>query len=424
MKSTILRLCNLLKPMIRGAFVRDTWHTLEKCDILLIRHDNDCGYSINGKAYGHLIDSLGDLCANKSLRVQILATPLSTLVGDKAWNSPASYNQAYLIITVFRRLIILIKGKDFADRWANYHRIMLCCDILNTCRPTIIIGIQPDKYFCQAGKELGIPVYDLQHGVIADDNIYYGANYRFSTPSEELPNGILCWDEQARTAIEKWGDSKGIRTIKIGNPWFLRFIKGRSCDVLVTEAFNRESLPDNSQPRILVSLQWGMEIYYSYTSFNGVMIDALEEVILDTLDKYNWNLRLHPVQLRDEEKEATLNYLKRTFGQEKMEEWVQSSQVPLPIVLNHTDLHMTDMSTVVIEAAWMGVRSGMLNMKCKDFFSHQISLGIAEVLPHDPDTIKQWIADTLAKGRAKPTMEDSSQALDDFIEEIVQRCKQ
>jgi hypothetical protein len=417
-----------IKRLLRGACIRDTLYTLNPCDILLVRHDNDCGYTFQGKAYAHLIDSFGDLCTKQTLKVRAVATPFSVLVGTRAYHSPVSYNQAHIIIGLFRQMVQVIKDAEIATRWVKSHRMAIWNDILDKAKPKIVVGIQPDEYLCRAGKNKGIPVYDLQHGTITDEHSWYGENFRASTPTEDLPDGFLCWDNQSATTISKWAHQKDIRVLNIGNPWFLRFIKADSDDLLVQEAIDQGKIRDD-RPCILLTLQWGMEYNYSDSCSNGVIIDALEKVILDTFYEYNWILRLHPVQLRGDEREPTLHYLTRTFGEEKTQFWLNSSQIPLPIVLRQVDIHITHHSTVVIEAAWMGVRSALLNQQIykggnkESIYAHERARGMAEVLPHNPEIIKQWIVNTLAKGRAEPTLRDSSQALDAFIDEIVTRCK-
>lgn len=415
--------------MLRGCRVKDTWRTLNPCDVLLIRHDNDCGYVFQGKAYAHLLDSLGDLCAKKKLKLQSVATPFSVFVGAIAHYSPVSYNRAYSVVILCGQVTRLIKGTDIATQWTNSRQVALWCDILDKAKPKVVIGIQPNEYLCRAGKIKEIPVYDLQHGVINDDHRWYGAKYRISTPIDALPDGFLCWNAQAVATIAKWGDNKGIRAIKLGNPWFLRFIQEDPEDLLVSEAVAKWEIYDNTRPYILVSLQWGMRNFHPDISSNGVLVDALERVILDTTDMYNWILRLHPVQIMGEERKTALRYLTDTFGEEQTHRWLKYSQIPLPIVLRQADIHITYDSTVVTEAAWMGVRSALLNQQiCKEgkfesYYSLERSIGMAEILPQDPEIIKQWMADTLAKGRAESTFKDSSHALDAFINEIVTRCK-
>ena len=378
-------------------------------------------------AYAHLIDSFGDLCIKRTLKVQAFATPLSVLVGIQAHHSPVSYNQAHIITELFQQMIRLIKGADIAAEWAKSHRMAIWSNILDKTKPKIVVGVQPDEFLCRAGKKRGIPVYDLQHGVIADEHPWYGENYRTSIPTEDLPDGFLCWDEQSVATIARWADKKGIRVIRVGNPWFLRFLQDDPNDHLVYEAVTQWKTHNDARPSILVSLQWGM--LRPEISSNGIIVDALEKVILETTNKYNWILRIHPVQLRSEERRTVLKYLAETFGPEKAQGWLKSSQDPLPIVLHQADLHITYNSTIVIEAGWMGVRSVLLDQKIynggdsESYYTHERSIGMAKALPLNPDIIKNWIADILVKDRAEPTLKDTSLVLDAFIDEIVTRCR-
>jgi hypothetical protein len=154
------------------------------------------------------------------------------------------------------------------------------------------------------------------------------------------------------------------------------------------------------------------------------MVDSLEKVILNTGELFTWIVRVHPVQLSGIESKATFDYLTTTFGIERTRMWLASSLIPLPVVLKKADLHITFSSAVVVEAAWMGIRSGLLNKNIgqdgisEDWFSYERSLGMAEVLPQNPEIIKQWIVDTLAKGRGESTLKDTRQNLDAFIDEI------
>jgi hypothetical protein len=325
-------------------------------------------------------------------------------------------------------LIKRIRGDQVGTAWIVSQRVKLWSNIIEKAEPTCIIGIQPDEYLCQAGRIMNIPVYDLQHGAIIDDHRWYGEKFCIDKPVYTHPNGFLCWDDDSVSVINKWSIKKGIHARKIGNPWFLRFMKAATDDMLVQDAMNTFTFIKDRRPSILLSLQYGLKDFYPYLNCNGGMVDALQTVILETQDMYNWILRLHPIQMVGEEKEQVLHYLYTTYGPGNTEKWLTASECPLPVILSEADLHITDLSSVVIEAAWMGIRSGVLNPMLniggayESMFSYERSIGIAEVLPHDPDIIKQWIADTLAKGRAESTMNTSGKELDAFINEIVERC--
>jgi hypothetical protein len=410
--------------IISSLFQKDTWQQLKPCDVLLVRHDNDCGYTFHNKAYAHIIDSFGELCTKRGLTIGSVATPFSKLIGDKAYHSPVSYNQSFSILYIFGKVIQLIRRQNISSEWIGSRKLNLWCKILEKSSPKWVVGIQPDEFLCRAGKIKNIPIYDLQHGVISDENPWYGEIYRNTTSIKNLPDGFLCWDDQSVATILKWAHNKGIKVIKIGNPWFIRFFRIQPEDLLVNEALAEGQGIDDKRPCIIVSLQWGLAIEYPDRIFNGVMVDALEKVILGTEKNYNWILRLHPVQMRSTEREYVLNYLKITFGAKRIELWIKASELPLPVVLQKADLHITDSSTVVIEAAWLGIRNGLLSEqlgfggKYHSYFSNERNYGIAEVIPQNPEIIKKWIIDTLAKGRGQSTLKESGQNLDNFIDEI------
>ena len=64
-----------LKPyvdIIGNIFQKDTWQNLKHCDVFLVRHDNDCGYTFHNQAYAQLIDSFGELSLKRVLLLELL----------------------------------------------------------------------------------------------------------------------------------------------------------------------------------------------------------------------------------------------------------------------------------------------------------------------------------------------------------------
>lgn len=410
---------NSLAHKLRTVYSLDTWQKIKPCDVLLFRSDINCGYQYKGKAYSPLYDSVGELFINRGLVVSSVAKHFAKLTGEKAHNSPVSYNRAALIQATFRRF----GTKGMA--WANEQGQYLWERILDKAKPYCVIGSQPNVGLCRAGKVKGVRVYDLQHGIIADEHLWYGKKCRFDLSERDLPDGFLCWDESSAEALRKWAPQKDIDVRVVGNPWFLRFLVKDPGDSLVQEALMTGRIFNNDKPVVLVSLQWGLDLYYKYKGFNDVIVDALEKTILETADAYNWLLRLHPVQLRGPEKDRVQNYLSRTFGHLTSVEWKKCSETALPIVLQQVDLHITEHSTVVVEAGWMGISSALLNShicsggRLENIYSHERGLGMAEVLKHDKNIIKQWIDDKLKKGKGDSTLQVAGYSLRVFIDEIV-----
>jgi len=428
MKFIFYRLPPKLRFLCEGILVataiQDNWQSLTKCDVLLVCHDNDRGYTYRNQAYAQLLDSLGDLIRQKGLIIQSVAQPFSRLTQSNAYGEPVVWNRERLFIILQSRLMRLVRGSNYSRQWAEKQIENLWQKILARSHPKIIIAIQPEPSLCRAAHAQGIAVYDLQHGVICDRHNWYGEEFRQHNPSEDLPNGFLCWDRTSAATLEKWTKQKGIAVHIIGNPWFRRFFAVDANDILVKEALTIQPLLGNQRPTILGSLQWGMNQHCGQYVTNGVMPDALEKTILNTAISYNWLLRLHPVQIRGSESAMVKNYLTKTFGHLNTVEWQQCSEVPLPVVLKWSNLHVTYNSTTTTEAAWMGLYTGLLDPeicpggKSSTYYSYERSLGIAETLPLDSLAIETWIKSTLTKGKANSTLVDSNAALEAFISKI------
>jgi len=272
---------------------------------------------------------------------------------------------------------------------------------------------------------MSIPVFDLQHGAILDYSQYYSEKHQGQTDLMALPSGFLCWDEYNARILKDWVLSRGITVHVIGQLWFNRFIYRDIHDQLVHEAFNKFTLPKKEDmPTILVSLQWGMHLYSYGHITNRVMPSALEKVIKDTSGNMRWLLRLHPIQLFGEEASICRRYLMDTFSNNENIMWEQVSHMPLPIVLSLSDLHLTFHSSIIIEATWMGLRTGLLNPeldpggKVESYFAHERSLGMAEVVQLEPDSILSWIQTALSKGKFPKALQDYEQNLNDFLDYI------
>lgn len=135
------------------------------------------------------------------------------------------------------------------------------------------------------------------------------------------------------------------------------------------------------------------------------------------------------MQIRGAESLMVQRYLSRTFGHLDTVEWKQCSEVPLPVVLRWSNLHLTYSSTTTTEAAWMGIYTGLLDPDIQSggvndmYYADERSLGIAETLPLEPSSIENWIQSTLKKGKAKSTLIEEEARLEAFVEKIVDLCR-
>jgi hypothetical protein len=205
-----------------------------------------------------------------------------------------------------------------------------------------------------------------------------------------------------------------------------RFTETAPEDELVNAALAQVPADHSGRPRILVSLQWGLaELHYGFESFNGVMVQALEQAILASNNRFSWLLRLHPVQMRGHTATSVQTYLERTFGACSSVEWLWPSAAALPALLRSVSAHVTDSSSVVVEAARFGVPSAMLNPllapggRLERLCAAERETGLAEVVPQDPTAIIKWLEGQVQRGRVPLQAEGGRQAWTSFLKRLM-----
>lgn len=372
-------------------FRRADWKDLEKADILAVRHDDDCGQLIDGKYYSPMIDSLLDEV--REAAVLTVASPYSYRVGAASYAGALSFNGAFareLFVKRLRRMLGLKSGEADIDTWRG---------IVRAVRPKYVIGVQPPPALCRACHEQGIFVFDMQHGYIGPKHPAYGEAFQIGRDRQEMVDGILCWDEGSAASIRGWTSRKQIELRVIGNPWINKFVMRREQDKVIRffEDRRRTDRPDGTRPRILVSLQWGLDdpaLAPDRELFdNEFMPIALETAIRNTRESYDWILRPHPVQYLNVEVFRRLKqHVKERFGSAVR----ISENDPLPFVLSGVDLHITYNSSVVIEAEYFGVRSALLDPQIDGglwagYYAGQIGRGAARLLPCEASAVQAWI---------------------------------
>ncbi|MFW2564591.1 hypothetical protein [Acinetobacter baumannii] len=376
-----------------------------KADFLIIQHTNNYGYVFNGKKYAHLTYSAYFYLKNTGCKVVFLDKPFSKFKGNKYYPC-INVNFLFIFESLSNYILRRVLGENKSKKIRCIRRQAIWSQIIEKIKPKNIIGIQPENTLCTVAKKNNIKIYDLQHGVINKDHYWYGTQMHENSSDDELPTGIIFWDEVSAKNIEYWTKNRNVKSVVVGNPWLNRFIQQNSEDELVSQANNRLNFLVKNKPVILVSLQWGLsEKCYadSIYDYNGVMCKSLEDVIVRTADKYHWLLRLHPVQMNGKNAESINKYLNKTFGSFSNVEWVTSSEVALPALLSVINLHITDISTVVTEAAYFGVKSALLNpfleegQKYESYFLYERQQGFADIVEQKADVIEAWIETNLER---------------------------
>lgn len=242
--------------------------------------------------------------------------------------------------------------------------------ILKAVRPSIVFLV---CYYSNDGfaltlacRELGIQCIDIQHGFQGEFHPAYGRwNKVPETGFELLPSLFWCWSESEADAIRQWSStvSKYHKPIVGGNLWLAEW-QGDNDFVLYFDGLInsiKESKP--AAVNILVTPlpddRHGFEIIMQAMRLSD--------------PSWRWWIRLHPGQV---DKKQAMEQLLDAHGI-KGYELDSATDLPLYALLRHMDIHITQFSSVVIEAESFGVPSIITTKYGEEMFPGQIKTGWA-----------------------------------------------
>ena len=391
---------NVIKKII-GDLFRTRFETPMPCDVLTFACDTDRSVIIDGKAYSPIIDTIEFALVEQGLKCSSVARIASRLKGDRAFGNVVSPDGAFARALVSKRMKKTFAGKGYP--FSVYEK-RIWARLLEASEPRAVLGIMPSRELCSACHELGIYVADVQHGVISAEHSWYAGNTRGNEPSEWLPDEFWVWDASTAALLNDWVVAKGSQAVAVGNPWLHFF---RNDDANGIRAQLEQAYPiKTKKPLALLTISWGVEKMvrvHEGKAHNGFIPKAVEEAVLATSDIIDWRIRLHPNQLygfaRDEVSRFE-SYFDDTFGQSSVE-WQSVSYLPLPMLLSHTDLHISWSSSVCIEAANFGLRSLIYSPDLLPGSSHPryyedlVEDGYVDKIELDAVAIKHWILQNL-----------------------------
>lgn len=182
---------------------------------------------------------------------------------------------------------------------------------------------------------LRIPCIDIQHGSQGANHIAYGnwANVP-KTGYSMLPSIFWNWDENSSKSITKWNANNGIKSFVGRNIWMLAW-EDRNW---INKYFKKLDEITFNKPIILYSLQ----------PINDVIPELLIELVKETHNEFQWVFRVHPRQIHQ------LSELQEIINNSGIENYIFDLQIayelPLPFLLKSTVFHITQWSSVAMEA--------------------------------------------------------------------------
>jgi hypothetical protein len=180
----------------------------------------------------------------------------------------------------------------------------------------------------------GISSVDMQHGTQGELQINYSKFTKVPIDGHTvMPKIFWCWDETSASNIKKWTNLQHFHRVVVGgNPW--------------VDYLRKINLPLDAQGKKL--------ILYTLQPIEPLLEPYVLETIKNTSDVYTWWLRIHPRQIADKPR---LEKLLKANGVLPFVNLEEASNLPLPMILKHTAVHVSRFSGAVIEAALLGVVS-------------------------------------------------------------------
>jgi hypothetical protein len=210
---------------------------------------------------------------------------------------------------------------------------------------------------CLAAARAGVTSVDVQHGITRRNAAYEGWSRFPSGGYELLPRRFWVWSEHDAEPLAGWPAAGRAAHVALvgGNPWLLFWAEPSR---LAADAAEKVKALPRGRITVLVTLSW-----------SGGLSEEIRSILLRSPPDIVWWIRLHPVMRREtsaiaawcaEHAPATVRVAEPT-------------ELPLPLLLRHVQVHLTEYSAVVQEALAAGVPSVVISERAKEYFPAELA---------------------------------------------------
>jgi hypothetical protein len=219
--------------------------------------------------------------------------------------------------------------------------------LLKRVKPKLIIVSyfldRANNTLIAAGKQYGIKTMEIQHGIAGNvHSAYFKWNKFPKNGYLVFPDVFWTWGLSEASTINSWNYSNtNYKPISIpgGNVWLEAWRENLLEDFGIS-VLKYSKLVDKNEFNILLTLQLPK------------IPDIFFQLIKNSPKHYKWWIRIHPSLMSD------VSYYDSIFSNmtEKVD-FKNASEFPLFSILPTVNLHVTDFSSVAIEAAQFGVKT-------------------------------------------------------------------
>jgi hypothetical protein len=236
-----------------------------------------------------------------------------------------------------------------------------------------------EQALCLACRELGITSVEVQHGVQGDLHPSYGSWFAVPPDGWETRARVFwSWDEESAAAINRWAVCAPGQHVAItgGDPWREKWMrKGDDSNHRTEQLIEKRKRAAGGDRHILVTL----------SSHGDVVPGSVLEAVRASPSDWCFWFRLHQVNQVTRAREA-----RRILGPLGVDLGLLdfATEMPLHALLLQMDGHLSaSLSTVIIEAAALGVPSVACGREAPDYYPAEMAAGMLLVATTPPEVL-------------------------------------
>jgi hypothetical protein len=293
--------------------------------------------------------------------------------------------------------ILLELGLDLIDSKVIENKVIFL-KLLSNYFERVLLKVKPNAVFTSnfygiefaliaACRNLEIPTIDVQHG--SQSSIHYAYGHWENIPKngfDLLPDIFWVWDKKYKENKICWLNKNNRHKVIVGgNP--VVFLNSFNDKALINYRISIKSILGIRKKMILISLDSDQ---LSVLEFYIELMKSVQD------DKIFWGFRFHP----------STSEINKQIIRNKIKPYIDYnidlfSDIPLFLVLIETSIHLTETSSVVLDAINFNIPSVVVHEDSLIFYAEQIKNGSVTYLKNINE-IKMYILNS------KPTLKKES----------------
>lgn len=411
----------------RGLFVKDSWKSIEKSDILFFSDDAHHTSLLNSLPFSPLLDNLAAGFENVGVRTQRVAFFGSRHKKVFGGTESLTLNRKYILVRL-RDMICGLRNKEKVGEGVNMPNVTrFFSHLLTKSGAKIVISVGVPKPLATAAHNTNTGLIEVIHG-FGYSSVPW--DYIFRAP-EELPDEVWVGDPLSLETFRQLSH-QGV-AVKLISPLQLEPPARISSSESAPDNFGARLGPSNiprpspGEPKKVVFATSRGGRFGERIDTNRFDWNIIESLISQSSESVLWFFRVHPTQISAGFSSAVFRKVTRITERYTNCDWKWMSRVPPSLTFSQMDSLLTfGGSEIVYDAHYAGLNSGVLlpnhlsphealgQNKTLDFL---VERGSVSFLSTEIEEILRWILKQ-TKGNESARKEARAESLNQLVARV------